>query len=324
MDSAQKRRRIVTIYLLIVALVLLLDQLWTPSLDANGDELIFISDTDLIDASRESNSVYRIRLDGGGLKRIVGSIPHADGYLRISDIDCHAASQSLVIASHRHDLNGFHHALLDGSNLHLDRPAAGSLLTGLRHIALSADGVALIVSREYGEFDQPRFGLVGGDLRSRAYKSIKSPTAQLSYVSPDWSSDGRQIAYVIEELADSARAEYRLAIAAPDGSHERIIHETTLRLTEIDWSPDSHWIAFEMGLQIYKMRPDGRDLARLSNHHAGATFPRWAPDGRQISFVAPSSFPGFHQLIVMDADGSNIRQVVNIHGEVVNSCWLSD
>ena len=29
MDSAQKRRRIVTIYLLIVALVLLLDQLWT-------------------------------------------------------------------------------------------------------------------------------------------------------------------------------------------------------------------------------------------------------------------------------------------------------
>ena len=322
MGSVHKRRLIVTIYLLIVTLVLLLDQLCTPTLDSNGDELIFISDTDSIDASRESNSVYRIRLDGGGLKRIVGSIPHGDGYLLIADIGCHTESQSLVIASQQHDLNGFHHALLDGSNLHLDRPAAGSLLTGLRHIALAPDGVAVIVSRESREFSQPRFGLVGGDLRSREYKHIKQQTEALSYSSPDWSPDGRQIAYVVEEWADDARANYSVAIAAPDGSDERIIYHTGQPLGDVLWSPDGAWLALVSGGQIYKLRPDGSEFTRLSDHLGGATSPRWSSDGQSISFVASSTFPGNQQLMVMAADGSNSRRVASIRGSVVNGCWV--
>ena len=210
------RRHIVTVYLLVVALILLGDQLWTPTLDSNTDGLIFISDTDSIDAGRGSNSVYRIGLDGRGMKRLVGSIPHGDLYLRISDIDCHSASQSLVIASHRQDLNGFHHALLDGSKLHLDRPAAGSTLTASRQIALAPDGEGIIVSRQYPEFSQPRFGLVTGDLRSREYNSIKTPTAQQSYLAPDWSPDGRHITYIIEEHAEDSRVTFGLAIAARD------------------------------------------------------------------------------------------------------------
>ena len=329
--SARRRRYILAIYLMVVASILFADRLTAPSLETGEDELIFISDTDSIDAGRDSNSVYRIRLDGGGMKRIVGSIRHGDdAYLRISDIDCHAPSQSLVIASHQHDLNGFHHALLDGSKLHLDRPAVGSLLTSLRHIALAPDGVAVIVSRQYEEFSRPRWrgsvnaplGLVAGDLKSREYKTIKSPTAERSYLSPDWSPDGGRITYIIEAHQPEARPSYALAIAAPDGSDGRIIHETTLALTDVAWSPDGDWLAVEMGLQIYKLRPDGSDLTRLSNHHAGASNPRWSPDGARISFVAPSSFPGFNQLITMDADGQNILQVSNIRGEVVNGCWL--
>ncbi len=136
--SARLRRDIVTLYLIVAAGILLLGQMSPASPSGDEGDLIFISDTDSIDAGRGSNSAYRIGLDGSGMKRIVGSIPHGDGYLRISDVDCDAASRSLVIASQRHDLNGFHHALLDGSKLHLDRPATGELLTSLRHIALGA------------------------------------------------------------------------------------------------------------------------------------------------------------------------------------------
>ncbi len=320
--SARLRRDIVTLYLIVAAGILLLGQMSPASPSGDEGDLIFISDTDSIDAGRGSNSAYRIGLDGSGMKRIVGSIPHGDGYLRISDVDCHAASRSLVIASQRHDLNGFHHALLDGSKLHLDRPATGELLTSLRHIALGPDGVAVIVSRQFKKFSQPRFGLVSGDLASREYSSIKSPSAERSYLSPDWSHDGRQIVYVVEEWLGDSRPLYRLAIAAPDGSDERIIHETTLALTDVAWSPDGEWIAAAIGRQIYKLRADGSDLTRLSNHHAGASHPRWSPDSKQISFVAPSSYPGFHQLMVMDADGGKIRRVINVRGEVVNGCWV--
>ncbi len=316
------RQRVVTIYLLTVAFILLFDQLWSPAKPQPDGQLIFISDTDSIDAGRGSNSVYRIGLDGSGMKRIVGSIPHGDGYLRVSDIDCHATSQSLVIASHSYDLNGFHHALLDGSNLHLDQPAAGKLLTGLRHIALAPDGVAVIVSRESREIATPRFGLVAGDLRTRVYKHIKQPTEALSYSWPDWSPDGRQIAYVIEGWADDARATYSVAIAAPDGSDERVIYETTWMIADVTWSPDGEWLASVIGSQVFKFRPDGSDVMRLSNHHSGASSPLWSPTGERISFVAPSSFPGFNQLMLMDADGRNIRQVVNIHGQVTNGCWI--
>ncbi|MDE2820332.1 MAG: hypothetical protein OXI40_11435 [Chloroflexota bacterium] len=321
--SAKLRKDIVTLYLIVVTSILWLDQIGTgPPRSAEG-ELLFISDTDAIDAGRESNSVYRVALDDGGMKRILGSIPHGEGYLRISDIDCHAESGSLVIASGRHDLNGFHHALLDGSMLHLDRPASGRLLTSLQQIALAPDGIAVIVSRQYREYPQPRYGLVSGDLASRVYNSIKPPSPERSYLSPLWSPAGGSIAYIAVKHAPDAPPSYSLVIATPDGRGERVIYDTPLALTDIAWSPDGGWIAAVIGGQLHKLRPDGGDLTRLSHHPGGISGPRWSPDSRQISYVAPSSYPGFNQLMVMDADGGNIRRVANIRGEVVNGCWVS-
>ena len=295
-----------------------------------ANALVFISDSDSIDAGRGSNSVYRIGLDGIGggvgthppVKRIVGSIPHGDGYLRISDIACEPVSQQLVIASHKRGLNGFHHARLDGSGLHLDKPAGGDMLAATQQIALAPDGFRVIVSRQFGEFREPRFGLVAGDLLSRFFEIVKPATAWLSYRSPAWSPDSARIVYIIEVHADGARPVYRLALAAPDGSDERLVYETALTLSDVAWSPDGEWLALEMSRMIYKLRPDGSELTQLSSHRAGASSPRWSPDGARISFVAPSSFMGFHQLLVIDAEGGNTRQVANIRGEVVNGCWV--
>ncbi len=343
--SAKLRKDILTLYLIVVSSILWLDQIATDAPQSAGGDLVFISDSDAIDAGRGSNSVYRMAADAisshiegdreddrdrqaQNIKRILGSIPHGEGYLRIADIDCHAQSQSLVIASQRHDLNGFYHALLDGSQLHLDRPAAGDLLRSLKRIALAPDGIAVIVARQFQDFSPPRYGLVSGDLASREYKSIKLPSAQRSYLAPVWSpvvsdeAKGLSIAFVIVTRAPDAPASYALAIAASAGHDERIIYETTLAIEELAWSPDGQWIAAIIGRQLYKLRPDGGDLTRLSNHQGGITGPRWSPDSRRISYVAPSSFPGFNQLMVMAADGTSIRRLANIHGEVLNGCWV--
>ena len=320
---AQLRQDIVTAYLLVVVLILLLGQIEAPQQLRTENALIFISDFDPIDASRGSNSAYSIGLDGRGMKRIAGSIRHDDlGFIRISDVSCHVQSQVMTIASGRQDFNGFHLVNLDGSELRQVSGGPELTLRSVRQVAMAPDGAGLIFSREFSGYPQARFGLIQGNLQSQEQRMIKMPALARSYRSPVWSSDGGQIGYIIEMRDDEAPLEYAIAIAAPDGGHERIIHRTRLVIADIDWSPDGEWIATAIGMQIYRLRPDGSDLTRLTDHHAGVSFPRWSPDGGQISYVAPSSFQGHHQLMVMDADGSNIRRVANIRGGVVNGCWV--
>ena len=318
--AKQARIRVLTIYLLLVACILLADGMWQPALDA-GAQLYFISDSDAIDAGRGVNAIYRIGLDGQGLQRVLGAIPHGEGYLRTTAVACQAASGSLLIASHQSDLDGFHHARLDGTGLHLDQPAAGEHLKALRDIALAADGMSVLAARPALEMPTPRFGLVVGDLLKRDFRLIKAPSYERSYESPVWSPDGSQIAYVITRQ-QAQGADYALAIARPDGSQERLILESALAISDIDWSPAGAWLALEMGGQVYKIKADGSALTRLSDHQGGASGPRWSPDGGWISFVSRSSFPGFKQLMRMDAAGGGISQIANIQGDVVNGCWV--
>ncbi|MCY4062245.1 MAG: hypothetical protein OXG53_07750 [Chloroflexi bacterium] len=326
LKSRSRRTNLITAYVVAVAILFfgreLASSLHAPASEPVSNALIFISDTDTIDAGRGSNSVYRIGVDGSGMKRLVGSIPYGEGYLRISDIDCDPDSQQLVIASQRHDLNGFHHAMLDGSGLHLDRPAEGDLLTATREIALAPDGVSIIVSRQFEEFREPRFGLVAGDLGSRAYSIIRAPSEAHSYRAPYWSPNGESIVYVIEVHADEARTTYRLAIGAPDGSEERIILETQLAIRDIAWSPAGDRLALVLDRQVFLFDRFRDKLIKLTDHLGGADSPRWSPDGAQISYVSPSSFAGQNQLFVMNADGSGNRRIANVRGDVVNGCWV--
>ena len=322
-NKGRLKKDIVSAYLLAVIGIMSLGWLSAPESSPVENALFFVSDFDPVDASRQSNSIYLVGPDGKDLRHIAGSIRHPDlGFIHIADIDCERESQSLVIASYRRDLNGFYHAMLDGSGLHLDKPAAGDLLSASRQIALAPDGVGIIVSRKYAGFSQPRYGLVGGDLGSREYTGIVTTSAERSYLGPDWSPDGQQIAYVIESRALDALKQYAIAVADADGRHEQIAHETSLTIEDIDWSPNGEWIAASISRQIYRLRPDGSAFKQLTHHHNGALSPRWSPDGRQISFVAGSTFPGQHQLMVMDADGANVRRVANIRGTVVNGCWV--
>lgn len=321
-----RRTNIITAYVMAVILLFLGRQLISPSISPAREPvenaLIFISDTDSIDAGRDSNSVYRIGLDGRGLKRIAGSIPRGAGYLRSTDIDCHAASQALVIASHRRDLNGFHHARLDGSGLHLDRPAAGDLLTATRQIAIAPDGRGIVVSRQFEGFAEPRFGLVAGDLFTRYFGVVKSPTAERSYISPDFSPAGRLLAYISRRV-DAAGRGSSLILADRASGREQIIYETSRQISEVVWSPTGEWLALVVDRQIYRMHPfGGAALGRLTDHLGGATSPRWSPDGAQISYVTPSTYPGLQQIMTMNADGSDKQRLTNIRGQVTNGCWL--
>ncbi len=78
------------------------------------------------------------------------------------------------------------------------------------------------------------------------------------------------------------------------------------------WSPDGEWIAFsgssdEGSFDIQRVRPDGSGLANLTHNPADESFFDWSPDGSEIVFSSDRG--GSYDLFVMNADGSNLRQL---------------
>lgn len=107
------------------------------------------------------------------------------------------------------------------------------------------------------------------------------------------------------------------------------------RLTDVNtgdacgpaWSPDGKKIAYyafanthpSRNPAIWVMDADGSNPKRVAEHGMD---PSWSPDGRQIAFA--SRHDGVFQIYVMNADGSNIRQLTKNNAENSNPAWAPD
>ena len=81
-----------------------------------------------------------------------------------------------------------------------------------------------------------------------------------------------------------------------------------------DLSPDGTTIAFTIhdwstpGPQIATMQVDGSGFRILTNDSIAAKQPRWSPDGTQLVYFRQDA-DGILRLMVMDADGSDVREI---------------
>ncbi len=86
-------------------------------------------------------------------------------------------------------------------------------------------------------------------------------------------------------------------------------------------SPSGELILFtNHGNGLWVMKPDGDNPRPLTDRDD--IDPTWSPDGSMIAFA--SSRNGQRQLFVMNADGSNIRQVTNLNNMGGRSAWSPD
>jgi dipeptidyl aminopeptidase/acylaminoacyl peptidase len=217
---------------------------------------------------------------------------------------------------------------------------------GITYLSWSPDGQYLLLSTRDSLY---RVNADGSDLTLLAH----NPDGMGGGV---YSPNGQWIAF-LQVRANNGQGLWEVAVMLADGVGRQLLAQSDGPLS---WSPDSQWVGMPgrmirlsdvsvQGLpglpgvngtpiwspdgsrialaiprdgngddEIYVMHADGTQLTNLTNNPARDYAPAWSLDGQQIAFM--SDREGALLIFVMDADGANVRRLVN-WGSVYRPAW---
>jgi TolB protein len=140
---------------------------------------------------------------------------------------------------------------------------------------------------------------------------------------PAFSRDGTRIVFVSNQ---TGLFEIYLRYLAM--SEEQQLTDGIGSLSAPDISLDGQSVVFAAKFaggdsSIWTMKIDGSQSHALTDSQYSEIDPSWSPDGKQIAFAATRG--GYVELFIMNADGSDIRQVTNgVQGIGGRSSWSPD
>jgi PKD repeat protein len=141
-----------------------------------------------------------------------------------------------------------------------------------------------------------------------------------------WSPDGMKLLNAGSDI---------LVAPATGGTFLNLTNHPANYLTPA-WSPDGTRIAFASDrdgpLDLYVMKADGSDVARINTGVGMAWHPTWSPDSARLAFtciVDPASSPwwsatGNHEICAVNADGSGFARLTNEPASDDDPDWSSD
>lgn len=191
------------------------------------------------------------------------------------------------------------------------------------HPSLSPDGTKLIVSGGGNDTGNSSKDVFVADFdksfqAKNLRKLIPGEGVQLGE-EPVWSPDGKQIAFVtIDE---------RLWVCDADGKNKGVVAQVSGQYChQPEWSPDGRWLVFasdrEGNIELFKVRSDGLDLTRLTDHAGIDCRPRWSRDGQWILFS--SNRNGNFDLYVVRPSGVDLRQLTSHPTPDDHADWSPD
>jgi TolB protein len=131
---------------------------------------------------------------------------------------------------------------------------------------------------------------------------------------PAWSPDGSKIAFVLDTYDRANKSD--ICVVDADGNHIRNLTNNvrTHFSTKPDWSPDGKSIAYvadiEGSADIWVTDIEGNNHVNLTKSPAADLSPSWSPDGKHIAFSSYPRETGLPEILVMDADGNNVKTLV--------------
>ena len=132
-----------------------------------------------------------------------------------------------------------------------------------------------------------------------------------------WSPDGRWLAF--ESDRDRDDPEIFLANAVDGTNQQRLTFSRALDEVP-SWTPDGRYILFSSdrhddplsrNYDIYIMAIDHRNPTRLTNTPGAASYPSMSPDGRYIAFSYRAPGASSTDVMLMNADGSAVRNLIS-------------
>lgn len=125
-------------------------------------------------------------------------------------------------------------------------------------------------------------------------------------MSPAWSPDGNQLAYVTLEKGHAV-----VYVQSLLTNQRRVLSDARGSNSAPAWSPDGRQLAIVLtrdgSPQIYLIRADGSDLRRITFSGAIDTEPSFSPDGQHLLFTSDRG--GSPQIYRVSVDGKNTERL---------------
>lgn len=138
---------------------------------------------------------------------------------------------------------------------------------------------------------------------------------------PSLSPDGEWIAFISQGEASNGLWRMR-----PDGSHAEQLTNGNLQINHFasrdghpTWSPDSEWIVFSAGWNLYRIRADGSAMFQITDGGQDDIAPVWSPDGEWIAFARSEN--GSYDIYRIRPDGSQLEQLTDDPRDQLNPSY---